>query len=116
MTHISHLTNIPAVFDYGFKNAGNDTITDFTLGNTATRSNADIINLSDLLIGYSATYILVKGSCSIKHSRYVVHLTNTPIANVLVKDDCVIKHIRYISYLANIPTTQTTPMPPPDNI
>jgi Ca2+-binding RTX toxin-like protein len=22
------------IFDYGFKNAGNDTITDFTLGNT----------------------------------------------------------------------------------
>jgi Ca2+-binding RTX toxin-like protein len=22
------------VFDYGFKNAGNDTITDFTIGNT----------------------------------------------------------------------------------
>jgi hypothetical protein len=35
--------------------AGNDTITDFTLGNTATKSNADTINLSDLLIGYSAT-------------------------------------------------------------
>ena len=43
------------IFDYGFKNAGNDTITDFTLGNTATKSNADTINLSDLLIGYSAT-------------------------------------------------------------
>jgi Ca2+-binding RTX toxin-like protein len=24
------------IFDYGFKNAGNDTITDFTLGNTKT--------------------------------------------------------------------------------
>ncbi|VVH58504.1 Chitinase (EC, partial [uncultured Gammaproteobacteria bacterium] len=43
------------VFDYGFKNAGNDTITDFTLGNTKTNTNADIIDLSDLLIGYSAT-------------------------------------------------------------
>ncbi|SHN92361.1 BspA family leucine-rich repeat surface protein, partial [bacterium endosymbiont of Bathymodiolus sp. 5 South] len=43
------------IFDYGFKNAGNDAITDFTLGNTTTRSNADTINLSDLLIGYSAT-------------------------------------------------------------
>jgi hypothetical protein len=42
-------------FDYGFKNAGNDTITDFTLGNTTTNTNADILNLSDLLIGYSAT-------------------------------------------------------------
>ncbi len=43
------------VFDYGFKNAGNDTITDFTPGNTKTNTNADIIDLSDLLIGYSAT-------------------------------------------------------------
>jgi hypothetical protein len=43
------------IFDYGFKNAGNDTITDFTLGNTTTNTNADILNLSDLLIGYSAT-------------------------------------------------------------
>jgi Ca2+-binding RTX toxin-like protein len=34
------------IFDYGFKNAGNDTITDFTLGNTTTNTNADIINLS----------------------------------------------------------------------
>jgi hypothetical protein len=36
--------------DYGFKNAGNDTITDFTLGKTTTNTNADILNLSDLLI------------------------------------------------------------------
>jgi hypothetical protein len=43
------------IFDYGFKNAGNDTITDFTLGNTKTNTNADIIDLSDLLVGYSAT-------------------------------------------------------------
>jgi Ca2+-binding RTX toxin-like protein len=34
------------IFDYGFENAGNDTITDFTLGNTTTNTNADIINLS----------------------------------------------------------------------
>jgi Ca2+-binding RTX toxin-like protein len=27
------------IFDYGFKNAGNDTITDFTLGNTKTNTN-----------------------------------------------------------------------------
>jgi hypothetical protein len=26
------------IFDYGFKNAGNDTITDFTLGNTTTNT------------------------------------------------------------------------------
>jgi hypothetical protein len=32
-----------------------DTITDFTLGNTKTNTNADIIDLSDLLVGYSAT-------------------------------------------------------------
>jgi hypothetical protein len=43
------------IFDYGFKNAGNDTITDFTRGNTKTNTNADIIDLSDLLVGYSAT-------------------------------------------------------------
>jgi Ca2+-binding RTX toxin-like protein len=30
--------------------AGNDTITDFTLGNTKTNTNADIIDLRDLLI------------------------------------------------------------------
>jgi Ca2+-binding RTX toxin-like protein len=30
------------IFDYGFKNAGNDTITDFILGNTTTNTNADI--------------------------------------------------------------------------
>jgi D-lyxose ketol-isomerase len=34
------------VFDYGFKNAGNDTITDFTIGNTKTDHGADIINLT----------------------------------------------------------------------
>jgi Ca2+-binding RTX toxin-like protein len=33
------------IFDYGFKNAGNDAITDFTLGNTTTRSNADTIEV-----------------------------------------------------------------------
>jgi hypothetical protein len=33
------------IFDYGFENAGNDTITDFTLGNTTTNTNADIINI-----------------------------------------------------------------------
>jgi hypothetical protein len=33
------------IFDYGFENAGNDTITDFTLGNTKTNTNADIIDL-----------------------------------------------------------------------
>jgi hypothetical protein len=36
------------VFDYGFKNAGNDTITDFTIGNTKTDHGADIINLASL--------------------------------------------------------------------
>jgi surface protein len=39
------------IFDYGFKNAGNDTITDFTLGNTTTNTNADI------LIVFLSTYI-----------------------------------------------------------
>jgi Ca2+-binding RTX toxin-like protein len=43
------------IFDYGFENAGNDTITDFTLGNTKTNTNADIIDLRDLLIGYDHT-------------------------------------------------------------
>jgi hypothetical protein len=33
------------IFDYGFKNAGNDTITDFTLGNTSINTNADTLNL-----------------------------------------------------------------------
>jgi hypothetical protein len=42
------------IFDYGFKNAGNDTITDFTLGNTSINTNADTLNLSDLLIGYDS--------------------------------------------------------------
>jgi hypothetical protein len=50
------------IFDYGFKNAGNDAITDFTLGNTTTRSSADTINLSDLLIGYSGVYQILSGS------------------------------------------------------
>ncbi len=40
-------------FDYGFENAGNDIITDFTVGNTSINANADIIDLKDLLIGYS---------------------------------------------------------------
>jgi hypothetical protein len=31
-------------YDYGFKNAGNDFITDFTLGNTSINANADTIN------------------------------------------------------------------------
>jgi Ca2+-binding RTX toxin-like protein len=48
------------IFDYGFKNAGNDTITDFTLGNTTTNTNADILNLSDLLIGYSNGFTKIK--------------------------------------------------------
>jgi Ca2+-binding RTX toxin-like protein len=34
------------IFDYGFKNAGNDTITDFTLGNTKTNTNADTNGLN----------------------------------------------------------------------
>jgi hypothetical protein len=42
-------------FDYGFKNAGNDIINDFTAGNIKTNANADIIDLRDLLVGYSAT-------------------------------------------------------------
>jgi hypothetical protein len=50
-------TKLPLVINSfsKFKNAGNDTITDFTLGNTKTNTNADIIDLSDLLVGYSAT-------------------------------------------------------------
>jgi hypothetical protein len=40
---------------YGFKNAGNDIINDFTAGNIKTNVNADIIDLRDLLVGYSAT-------------------------------------------------------------
>ena len=43
------------IFDYGFKNAGNDIINDFTVGNIKTNANADIIDLRDLLVGYSAT-------------------------------------------------------------
>ena len=43
------------IFDYGFKNAGNDIINDFTVGNIKTNANADIIDLRDLLIGYNAT-------------------------------------------------------------
>jgi surface protein len=43
------------IFDYGFKNAGNDIINDFTAGNIKTNANADIIDLRDLLVGYSAT-------------------------------------------------------------
>jgi hypothetical protein len=55
-------SSIGVVFDIpsninldSFKNAGNDFITDFTLGNTSINTNADTINLSDLLIGYTLT-------------------------------------------------------------
>jgi Ca2+-binding RTX toxin-like protein len=37
------------IFDYGFKNAGNDIINDFTVGNIGMNANADIIDLRDLL-------------------------------------------------------------------
>jgi hypothetical protein len=43
------------IFDYGFKNAGNDIINDFTVGNIGMNANADIIDLRDLLVGYNAT-------------------------------------------------------------
>jgi hypothetical protein len=36
------------IFDYGFKNAGNDIINDFTVGNIGMNANADIIDLRDL--------------------------------------------------------------------
>jgi hypothetical protein len=41
-------------FVYKYENAGNDFIDDFTVGNTNTNTNADIIDLRDLLIGYNA--------------------------------------------------------------
>ena len=41
-------------FYYGFENAGNDIITDFTVGKVSTNANADVINLSNLLVGYSS--------------------------------------------------------------
>ncbi|SGZ64586.1 Chitinase [Bathymodiolus thermophilus thioautotrophic gill symbiont] len=44
------------IFDYGFKNAGHDIITDFTIGNVSTNTNADTIDLSDLLIGYRSAF------------------------------------------------------------
>jgi hypothetical protein len=40
-------------------------IFDFTLGKTTTNTNADILNLSDLLIGYSATSQLPPKPCSV---------------------------------------------------
>ena len=43
------------IFDYGFKNASNDVITDFIVGEISVNSNADIIDLSDLLIGYTTS-------------------------------------------------------------
>jgi hypothetical protein len=42
-------------FVYKYENAGNDFIDDFTVGNTNTNTNADIIDLRDLLIGYNAS-------------------------------------------------------------
>ncbi|CAB5495947.1 hypothetical protein THERMOT_413 [Bathymodiolus thermophilus thioautotrophic gill symbiont] len=41
-------------FYYGFENAGNDSIDDFTVG-VSTNNEADIIDLKDLLIGYNST-------------------------------------------------------------
>ncbi|OJA03529.1 BspA family leucine-rich repeat surface protein, partial [Bathymodiolus thermophilus thioautotrophic gill symbiont] len=42
-------------FDYGFENAGNDLIGDFTVGDINTNADADIVDLKDLLIGYEST-------------------------------------------------------------
>ena len=41
-------------FVYKYENAGNDFIEGFIVGNTSTNANADVIDLRDLLIGYSA--------------------------------------------------------------
>jgi Ca2+-binding RTX toxin-like protein len=43
------------IFVYKYENAGNDFIDDFTVGNTSTNANADIIDLRDLLIGYNTS-------------------------------------------------------------
>jgi hypothetical protein len=40
---------------YKYENAGNDLIEDFTVGNTSTNADADIIDLKDLLTGYGST-------------------------------------------------------------
>ena len=71
------------IFDYGFENAGNDTITDFTLGNTTTNTNADIINLSDLLIGYSATSNLsdfVTATADGAHTKLTINHDGTGVS------------------------------------
>jgi Ca2+-binding RTX toxin-like protein len=56
-------------FVYKYENAGNDFIDDFTVGNTNTNTNADIIDLRDLLIGYNASnlsdFITVTAPCSV---------------------------------------------------
>jgi hypothetical protein len=70
------------VFDYGFKNAGNDTTRNIPTAN-----------------------VLVKGMCIVKHIRHSTHLANIPTVNILIKGVCVIKHPRHISHIANIPTT-----------
>ncbi len=88
------------IFDYGFKNAGNDTITDFTLGNTATRSNADIINLSDLLIGYSATSNLsdfVTAAADGAHTKLTIDHDGTGVSGSSVT--IILKNIAYTANL-----------------
>jgi Ca2+-binding RTX toxin-like protein len=42
-------------FVYKYENAGNDLIEDFTVGNTSTNADADVIDLKDLLTGYGST-------------------------------------------------------------
>ncbi len=87
------------IFDYGFKNAGNDTITDFTLGNTKTNTNADIIDLSDLLIGYSATSHLsdfVTAAADGAHTKLTINHNGTNSGNSVT---IILKNVAYTTDL-----------------
>ncbi|VVH59207.1 Chitinase (EC, partial [uncultured Gammaproteobacteria bacterium] len=88
------------IFDYGFKNAGNDTITDFTLGNTTTNTNADILNLSDLLIGYSATSHLsdfVTAAADGAHTKLTIDHDGTGVSGSSVT--IILKNVAYTANL-----------------
>jgi hypothetical protein len=88
------------IFDYGFKNAGNDTITDFTLGNTKTNTNADIIDLSDLLIGHSATSHLsdfVTAAADGAHTKLTIDHDGTGVSGSSVT--IILKNVAYTANL-----------------
>ncbi|SHA15745.1 Chitinase [Bathymodiolus thermophilus thioautotrophic gill symbiont] len=92
------------IFDYGFENAGNDTITDFTVGNINTNTSADVIDLSNLLIGYSTTsnlnaFVTAAATTNTVGTKLTIDHDGTGTLNSPVT--ITLKNITYNTHLLN---------------